>query len=239
MTFTWLLLLGASVARAEPPPPSAAETQAQEAAGKSPPASAKPVAPTKSKTTTQQPAQHDAKPKTGTKPSGAVPVKPKKANATASHATTATATPSQPATSSKAPSTSVAPPEPVAPLPPAKTASVQVTVPSTDHVHVEIPAGLQGWLNADDRMRPWLSKAVSVVDACYAELRNSDPGASGTATFSVTMHENARPSASVGSLPGPLQPLLLCVTTRLIGVKMPLFTGDEGASYTVRVRFTG
>jgi hypothetical protein len=31
---------------------------------------------------------------------------------------------------------------------------------------------------------------------------------------------------------------VLCVTTRLIGVKMPLFTGDEGASYMVRVRFT-
>jgi hypothetical protein len=30
----------------------------------------------------------------------------------------------------------------------------------------------------------------------------------------------------------------MCATTRLLGVKMPLFTGDEGASYTVRVRFT-
>jgi hypothetical protein len=231
LAFAWLLPLTASAARAEPPPPSAAETHAPDVAGKPPAASAEPAAQTKSKTTSQQPAAHDAKPKTGTKPSGAVPLKPKKASATASHATSATATPTQPA--------AVAPPKPVAPLTAAKTASAQVTVPSTDHVHVEIPTGLQGWLNADDRMRPRLSRAVSVVDACYAELRSSDPNASGTATFNLTMHENARPSASVGSLPSPLQPLLLCVTARLIGVKMPLFTGDEGAAYTVRVRFSG
>jgi hypothetical protein len=226
----WLLPLRSSAVRAEPPPPSAAETQAHEAVGKAPAASAKPAAQTKSKTSTQPTAQHDAKAKPVAKPSGAVPAKPDKAGATVSRAPSANVTHTAPATSSKAPGAVVAP---------AKTASAQVTVPSTDHVQVEIPAGLQGWLNADDRMRPWLSTAVSVLDACYAELRSSDPHASGTATFSVTMHANARPSASVGSLPGPLQPLVLCVTTRLIGVKMPLFTGDEGASYTVRVRLAG
>jgi hypothetical protein len=237
-SFAWLALLqvGPSAARAQPPPPSAAETKTQEAAGKAPSASGQPAAQTKPKTTTQQPVQHDTKPKTVAKPSGAAPPK---AAATATRTSGANPTHTQPAASSKAPSAAVLPAVPATAAKAPSAASAQVTVPSTAHVHVEIPAGLQGWLDADDRMRPWLSKAISVVDACYAELRSSDPSASGTATFSVTMHENARPSASVGSLPGPLEPLVLCVTTRLIGVKMPLFTGDEGASYTVRVRFTG
>jgi len=87
-------------------------------------------------------------------------------------------------------------------------------------------------------MRPWLGKAVNVADSCYAKVRADDPRAAGEISFVVTMHENARPSGKVTSVSSPISGIVMCATTRLLGVKMPLFTGDEGASYTVRVRFT-
>jgi hypothetical protein len=104
-------------------------------------------------------------------------------------------------------------------------------------VRVEVPPGLQAWLDADDRMRPWLSKAISALDGCYAEIRAADPSAAGTVAFSVTMHRTARPSADVNSIPPSLQPMVLCATRRLIGVKMPLFTGTEGDRFSVQVHF--
>jgi hypothetical protein len=110
-------------------------------------------------------------------------------------------------------------------------------VPRTDHVRVDVPAGLQHWLDEDDRMRPWLGKAVSVVDSCYAKVRADDPNATGSIAFTVTMHENARPSGSVGSVSGPINSIVMCATRGLFGVKMPLFTGSEGASYSVKVHF--
>lgn len=134
-------------------------------------------------------------------------------------------------------------PEPPAPLPaspPTAAASSgggTVRVPSTDHVRVDVPPGLQAWLDADDRMRPWLSKAISAVDACYSEVRSGDPGAAGTIVFSVTMHRTARPSADVQSVPGPLRSMVICATRRLLGVKMPLFTGTEGERYSVQAHF--
>jgi hypothetical protein len=100
-----------------------------------------------------------------------------------------------------------------------------------------VPAGLQAWLDADDRMRPWLGKAVAATDACYAELRHDNPSAGGAVTFSVTMHKDARPSAAVGSLPAALRSLVPCVTSSLWSVRMPLFTGDEGARYEVSAHF--
>jgi hypothetical protein len=131
------------------------------------------------------------------------------------------------------------PPEPiaapVAAAPPPK--KVTVTVPQTDHVRVDVPSGLQHWLDEDDRMRPWLSKAINVADSCYAKVRADNPGASGEIAFVVTMHENARPSGKVSSVSSPISGIVMCATTRLLGVKMPLFTGKEGESYTVRVRF--
>lgn len=114
---------------------------------------------------------------------------------------------------------------------------VTVTVPRTDHVHVEVPTGLQHWLDEDDRMRPWLSKAVNVADSCYANERTDDPSVSGAISLVVTMHENARPSGKVGSVSPGLSGIVMCATTRMLGVKMPLFTGSEGETYTVRVRF--
>jgi hypothetical protein len=131
------------------------------------------------------------------------------------------------------------PPEPiaapVAPAPPPK--KVSVNVPQTDHVRVEVPTGLQHWLDEDDRMRPWLGKAVDVADSCYSKVRADNPGASGEIAFVVTMHENARPSGKVSSVSSPISGIVMCATTRLLGVKMPLFTGREGESHTVRVRF--
>jgi hypothetical protein len=140
----------------------------------------------------------------------------------------------------KAPPAAPVAPEPItesaAPAPAPKKASVNV--PQTDHVRVEVPAGLQHWLDEDDRMRPWLGKAINVADSCYAKVRADDPGASGEIAFVVTMHENARPSGRVSSVSSPISGIVMCATTRLLGVKMPLFTGTEGESYTVRVRFT-
>jgi hypothetical protein len=133
------------------------------------------------------------------------------------------------------------PAEPIAAPPPAPAPAptkVSVNVPQTDHVRVEVPPGLQHWLDEDDRMRPWLGKAVNVADSCYAKARADDPNAAGEIAFVVTMHENARPSGKVSSVSSPISGIVMCATTRLLGVKMPLFTGDEGASYTVRVRFT-
>jgi hypothetical protein len=132
------------------------------------------------------------------------------------------------------------PQEPIAqvtpPLPPpARNASV--VVPHTDHVHVDVPAGLQHWLDEDDRMKPWLGKAINVADACYAKVREDNASASGFIALSLTMHENARPSGKVSSVSGPLNSIVMCATTRLLGVKMPLFTGTEGDSYTVRIHF--
>lgn len=87
-------------------------------------------------------------------------------------------------------------------------------------------------------MRPWLGKAIGVLDACYADLRASEPAAEGTISFSVAMHANARPSGRLGSVAPGLRGLVVCATQRLMGVKMPLFTGTEGASYTVSVLFS-
>jgi hypothetical protein len=102
-------------------------------------------------------------------------------------------------------------------------------------VQIEVSPGLQTWLNADPRMRAWMDKAIAVVDACYAELRRSDGAATGVVELNVTMHQNARPSASVGSMPWALKGVASCVTTHLFGVKMPLFTGREGDRQTLRV----
>ena len=121
------------------------------------------------------------------------------------------------------------------PVPQRRPASVQV--PSTDHVRVDVPSGLQQWLDADDRMRPWLGKAIAIAESCYAKVRADDPGASGTIALSVTMHENARPSGRVASAAPAVNGIVMCATTRLLGIKMPLFTGKEGETYSVRVQF--
>jgi hypothetical protein len=141
------------------------------------------------------------------------------------------------------PAAPVAPPAPAAPTPapvarapvvtppPAPVVAKRVSVPRTEHVHVELPAGLQGDLDADPRMQKWVDRVIAIADGCHARNR----AATGTLEAQVTMHENERPSASLRSLPGQLSGLVSCATGALMGVKMPLFTGREGTRYTVRI----
>jgi hypothetical protein len=126
------------------------------------------------------------------------------------------------------------PPVPSAARPP-EHSSAKVDVPSSSHVTVDVPEGLQGWLDADQRMRPWLAKAIAAADGCYVDQLHNDARLAGVVTFSLTMHQNARPTARVISLPAAFQGMVLCVTSNLIGEKMPLFTGKEGERYTVSV----
>jgi hypothetical protein len=127
--------------------------------------------------------------------------------------------------------------EPAPPPPAAKPAGGRVTVPNTARLHVEIPAGLQRWLDADTRMQPWLNKVIPVIDRCYGNVLADNAGASGTITFRVTMHKDARPDPDIQSLPGQLSGVVTCATGQLMRTRMPLFTGTEGESHTVRVRF--
>lgn len=178
-----------------------------------------------------QPAKAAAKPKTASTAAAS-----KSASVAAAAKTEPTPAPIV-ANSGNAPAASTQDTAPTsAPAAPTKPATT-VSVPRTEHVHVDVPAGLQAWLDADDRMRPWLGTAIRVLDQCYADVRTSSPNAAGVASVEVTMHENARPSARVVSAPAAISGITLCATTRLIGVKMPLFTGKEGAAYTVRVHF--
>jgi len=104
-------------------------------------------------------------------------------------------------------------------------------------MRVEVPPGLQRWLDADTRMQPWLNKVIPVIDNCYGNVLKADAGASGTITFRVTMHKDARPDPDIQSLPGQLSGVVACATGQLMRARMPLFTGTEGESYTVRVKF--
>jgi len=138
------------------------------------------------------------------------------------------------------PSPAAEPPEPQPreAVPPVSPPAIKrVVVPSTAYVRVEVPAGLQRWLDADPRMQPWLSKVIPVIDRCYAGVRSRNPGASGTISFRVTMHRNARPSPDIESLPGQLSGVVTCATGQLLRTRMPLFTGNEGETHRVRVRF--
>jgi hypothetical protein len=119
--------------------------------------------------------------------------------------------------------------------PPAK-AKGSVTVPSTDHVRIEFPSGLQADLDHDPRMQPWVNQVVSAIDKCYAPLR--DAGAAGVIEVGVVMHENERPSATPQKLPTALTPMLACATGSLMRTKMPLFTGKEGTRYTLKIRLS-
>jgi hypothetical protein len=111
-----------------------------------------------------------------------------------------------------------------------------VLVPSTDHVHIDVPAGLQADLDHDPRMQAWVERAVSAVDRCYGSLREA--GVSGTVEVTLVMHENERPSAQPTQLPTALTPMLACLTGSLMQVKMPLFTGKEGTRYALKVRLS-
>jgi hypothetical protein len=174
----------------------------------------------------------------------AAPSKPS-ANAkidTKEHAKPAATRPATPKPAEPAASTKPAPPAPAA-APPAPTSSApaaavgKVTVPHTDHVQIDVPKGLQHWLDADTRMQPWVTKVVSIADACYADERKDNPKAAGVITVKVTMHENERPDVDVASVPSQLGGVIACATTKLMRGRPPLFTGKEGDSYTVKIHF--
>jgi hypothetical protein len=129
----------------------------------------------------------------------------------------------------------VAPPIEAASAPtatPVKPAS-RVTVPSTAHVHPELPSGLQRDLDADARMQSWLDRALAIIDGCHSQNR----AAIGTIEVVLTMHENERPDADIRALPPALSAVVACSTGALMRTKMPLFTGTEGTRYTTRIRF--
>jgi len=120
-----------------------------------------------------------------------------------------------------------------APAPKPVAAAKRVVVPRTANVHVELPAGLQADLDADPRMQPWVNRVVAIADECHAKNRS----ARGAIQARVTMHENERPDADIRALPGQLSSIVACATGSLMRIKMPLFTGREGAGYDVRIVF--
>jgi len=146
----------------------------------------------------------------------------------------------EPASAAKAASVAPARAASVAPAPapqpaatPAEKIASRVKVPSTAHVHAELPSGLQRDLDADPRMQSWLDRAFAIIDGCHAQNR----GAAGTIEAQLTMHEEARPDADIRALPPALSGVVACATGGLMRTKMPLFTGAEGTRYTVRIRF--
>jgi hypothetical protein len=117
-------------------------------------------------------------------------------------------------------------------------APTKVVVPQTAYVRAEVPAGLQRLLDDDPRMQPWVNKVMEVAEQCHAKERGYNPLAKGAIAVNITMHQNERPDASLGSLPPGLSGIIACATGKLTGSRMPFFTGDEGAKYTVRIHFT-
>lgn len=140
--------------------------------------------------------------------------------------------PEAPAKSAPEPAPARAPQTP--PPTPAKPAPEKVRVPSTAHVRVDIPAGLQTQLDRDPRMQPWSNQVIAIIDRCYqGTTRVAD-----SIEVRVTLHENERPDADILRLPPSLTQVVSCATGSLMRVKMPLFTGPEGARHTVRIQFT-
>ena len=107
-------------------------------------------------------------------------------------------------------------------------------MPHTDHVSIDVPAGMQALLDDDDRMQPWVNKVIPVADRCYA---SKGGGANASIVVDVTMHENARPDADIRSLPPALAGVVACATGDLMRTKMPLFTGPEGQRHTLKIKF--
>jgi hypothetical protein len=110
-----------------------------------------------------------------------------------------------------------------------------VTVPTTAHVRIEIPAGLQALLDADTRMQPWADKAMPIIERCYT---SKGLGTKATIVGVVTMHPNERPDVDLTSLPPTLSGVVACATGDLMRNRMPLFTGPEGQRHTIKVHFT-
>jgi hypothetical protein len=131
--------------------------------------------------------------------------------------------------------------KPVEPVKPAESVKPKskTTIPQSKHVKVTAPARMQELLDADTRMQPWLNNTMGTIEACYADVLKSNASASGTITFVLEMHKNARPDADITTLPPQLSGIVTCATGKLMrAARMPLFTGDEGEKHTVRVKFS-
>jgi hypothetical protein len=128
------------------------------------------------------------------------------------------------------------PAEPAKPEPAKPVA--KVNIPSTAHVRIDVPKGMQDLLNKDTRMGPWVKQVVDIADTCYAQERKTNPLAEGTIPLTVIMHENERPDADVQKLPPALSGVVACATGKFMRIKMPLFTGPEGQKHAVKVVFT-
>ncbi|MGD8862558.1 MAG: hypothetical protein PVI30_21285 [Myxococcales bacterium] len=97
---------------------------------------------------------------------------------------------------------------------------------------------MQSLLDADPRMQPWVNAVMRVADRCYAAQRAKDASAGGTIVATATMHQNARPTVDIDTLPPALAGVVACATGDLMRNRMPLFTGPEGQRHRLQIRFT-
>lgn len=122
------------------------------------------------------------------------------------------------------------------PVEPPKPKS-KVAIPQSKRIKVSVTSRMQELLDADTRMQPWLNSTMGTIEACYADVLKSSASASGTITFVLTMHKDARPDADITNLPPALSGVVACATGKLMrAARMPLFTGPENEKQTVRVK---
>jgi len=182
-----------------------------------------------------EPARRPAEPRTS---KDEAPAKPASSKAAAAKAEPVAAKPAPPEPIPEQPTPPAAEPASPKEAAPARPPS-KVAVPQSEHVHVDVPRGLQALLDADPRMQPWVTKVMAVVDQCYATERARSADAAGVVEVAVTMHANARPDADIRTIPPSLGGLAACATSQLMRQKrMPLFTGPEGEKHTLRIRFS-
>jgi hypothetical protein len=232
----------------EPAEPAPAETAPAVPETPEPAAPAEPAVPTPLPTPAPaEPVAEPAKPAAPAKPAKEVAEKPKAPEPLKPPTTKPVepkpvepAKPAKPVEVAKPiePPKPVEPVKPTEPEKPAKPAT-KVTVPQSKHVTISVPSRVQELLNADPRMQPWINSTVGVIETCYAQVRKDNSSASGTISFVLEMHENARPDADITSLPPQLSGIVTCGTGKLMrAARMPLFTGKEGEKHTIKVKFT-
>jgi len=123
------------------------------------------------------------------------------------------------------------------PPPPTPPAPVAYEMPSSAHVRIEAPKGLEADLAKDTRMKPWLQKSVAAATKCYEVEAKTTPKLTGTIEVGIVMHENDRPDAAIKKLPPQLSGVFACVSGAMMKSRMPLFVGKEGQKYTAKVVF--
>lgn len=123
------------------------------------------------------------------------------------------------------------------PPPPTPPAPVAYEMPSSAHVRIEAPKGLEADLAKDTRMTPWLQKSVGAATKCYEVEAKTTPKLAGAIEVGIVMHENDRPDAAIKKLPPQLSGVFACVSGAMMKSRMPLFVGKEGQKYTARVVF--